>query len=87
MCDRDPHVRHGKMTTVAHILSVVCVARANAETQRALRGMARAVLGRSVTSIIIWNHDGLIRSCYVDRMQLATGRMDGFVRSQRHVPR
>ena len=27
----------------------------------------------AVTAIIIWDHEGLVHGCYVDRMQLTTG--------------
>ena len=47
----------------------------------------------AVTAIIISDHDGLIRGCYVHQMQLTTGILflticviGGFVWNQRHVP-
>ena len=42
-----PQVRCGKTPTVVHILRVARVARVNVETRKALRGVARAELGRA----------------------------------------
>ena len=33
------------------------------------------------TAIIIWDHEGFVRGCYVDRMQLTTGIAFLFIRA------